>query len=154
MRRPILLACLLGALVAAPAFATTAQSMNQWSSFARGQVQQIWQELKREFGFGYLGDMVVGALEQGDDEYFEVEFLAHREYVIVGLCDDDCSDLDILVYDWDDNVVLSDMETDDAPVVRVPTGNGGTYYVEAAMPGCSVEPCYYAVQIFQRYPGS
>lgn len=138
----------------APAAPVPAQSMGEWRSYAQGQVQMIWQQLKQEFGFGYMGEMMVGALELADDEYYEVEFLAHREYVIVGFCDDDCTDMDILVYDANDNVVLSDLEPDDEPFVRVPTGYGGTFYVEAAMPGCTVEPCYYAMQIFQRYPGS
>lgn len=144
----------LALLVVALPLHAAGQSMAEWRSFARGQVERIWRELERELGFGYTGQMRVGALSEGDDQSFTVELLSHREYVIAGFCDDDCNDLDLLLYDANDNVVLADELTDDEPVINVPQGYGGTFTLEPVMASCSVEPCYWAVQVFHRYPGS
>lgn len=140
-------------LIAPSAAPPVQQNMSQWRGMAQSQIQGIWQQLKQEQGFGYAGDAVYGALEEEDDEYFEFEFVGHRDYVIVGICDNDCDDLDLLLYDRNDNVVASDMEIDDYPTLALPAGRSGVHYVEAAMAGCSVEPCFYAVQIFHRYAG-
>ena len=147
----LLISCTL--LTAATAWAAASQSPGQWHDTATQKITRIWQELKAAEGFGYARDAVFGSLEEGDDEYFEFEFVGHRDYVVVGICDNDCSDLDLLLYDYDDNVIMQDVDPDDEPVLVIPAGRSGTYYIEAAMPSCSVEPCYYAVQVFHRFAG-
>jgi len=141
-------------LVAPSPVAISQRNMSQWRVMAKSQIQQIWQRLKAEQGFGYAGEATFGALEQEDDEYFEFEFVAHRDYVIVGVCDNDCDDLDLLLYDRNDNVVAQDTEIDDYPTLALPAGRSGLHYVEAAMASCDVDPCFYAVQVFHRYAGS
>ncbi|NKB89424.1 MAG: hypothetical protein GKS06_14495 [Acidobacteria bacterium] len=150
----VTLAFLLPWLAAEALTTPPQQSMAEWRRIAQPAIAEVWKEMKAEAGFGYAGEMVVGSLEEGDDEYFEFDFVGHREYLIVGVCDGDCSDLDLLLYDRDDNVVLQDIEMDDYPVLVSPSGRSGVHYIEAAMPSCSVEPCYYAVQVFHRYVGT
>ncbi len=141
------------ALIAPGAVPPAQQNMTQWQSMAKAEIEQVGQRLKAQQGFGYAGEAVLGSLEEFDDEDFEFEHVAHRDYLIVGICDNDCDDLDLRLYDRNDNVVAADLEIDDHPTLGLPAGRSGLHYVEAAMASCAVEPCFYAVQIFHRFAG-
>lgn len=55
-------------------------------------------------------------------------------------CDDDCTDLDLYLYDADSgDLVASDTLVDAAPVVVAPYE--GNFVIEVVMASCSFEPC-------------
>jgi hypothetical protein len=55
-------------------------------------------------------------------------------------CDEDCTDLDINLYDAvSGDLVASDTELDANPVVVAPYD--GEFFIEVVMASCSVEPC-------------
>jgi hypothetical protein len=147
------LAVLLALTLISGTALATAPQMNRWRSTAKAHFQTLWQQLKSEMGFGYAADMVAGSLPADDDEYFPFDFVGHRDYVIAGVCDGDCRDLDLVLYDENDNVIAADRDPDAEPVLTLRAGLNGRYYVEAVMVSCSVEPCFYAVQVFHRYAG-
>jgi hypothetical protein len=59
------------------------------------------------------------------------------EVYFIGACDENCSDLDLVVRDAAGNEVGSDYEPDDAPMVVIPAGSGGRYTFEVQMATCS-----------------
>jgi hypothetical protein len=55
-------------------------------------------------------------------------------------CDDDCTDLDLLLYDaGSGELVASDTLVDAVPVVVAPYE--GNFVIEVVMASCSAEPC-------------
>jgi hypothetical protein len=87
-------------------------------------------------------------LSQGDSDNYNVTLQGGRSYKLVGVCDNDCSDLDITLYDSDGDVVDRDLLDDDKPVVSVSGKSGGVYRMNVSMASCSTGVCYYSVAIY------
>jgi hypothetical protein len=66
------------------------------------------------------------------------------------VCDRDCSDLDIRVYDGSGALIVEDTSTTSQPNVGVIPTTGGNFNVQVHMYACSVAPCYYAVALYGR----
>lgn len=71
-------------------------------------------------------------------------------HVIVGVCDIDCPDLDLSVFDRRGNLVEADIKTDSRPVVRFDVPTTATFEVRVHMVTCNREPCGFAVQAYRR----
>jgi hypothetical protein len=72
-------------------------------------------------------------LMNGDTYVLTGQFYANE--TIFGVCDDDCNDLDINLYDLTGTLISSDTLTDDLPVVVAPYE--GTFNVEVIMTSCT-----------------
>ena len=72
------------------------------------------------------------------------------EYGLVGVCDSDCADVDLKLYDENYNLVDADTRSDDMPVVTVSPRWSGQYYIEVDMETCRTDYCYYGVGVFGR----
>jgi hypothetical protein len=88
------------------------------------------------------------SLSQGDSDNYTVTLQGGRSYKLVGVCDNDCSDLDITLYDSDGDVVDRDVLDDDKPVVSVSGKSGGRYRMNVSMASCSAAICYYSVAVY------
>ena len=66
----------------------------------------------------------------------------------MGVCDEDCSDIDLSLLDGYGNLVVEDIEVDDAPVIEFTVTASGDFTLGVEMYECSVEPCYYGVGLF------
>jgi hypothetical protein len=88
------------------------------------------------------------ALSQGDSDNYTVTLQGGRSYKLVGVCDNDCTDLDITLYDSDGDVVDRDVLDDDKPVVSVSGKSGGRYRMNVSMATCSSSICYYSVAVY------
>lgn len=87
-------------------------------------------------------------LSQGNSDDYTVTLQGGRSYKLVGVCDNDCSDLDITLYDSDGDVVDRDMLNDDQPVVSVSGKSSGRYRMNVLMASCSTSVCYYSVAVY------
>jgi len=138
------------ALCAAAASATSAQNTYQ---------QQITNQLTRAAGIlsprGYAADRapVMGNLNAGNQESVLMNLNAGIQYALLGVCDNDCHDVDLRVYDPIGNMVGEDVATDDTPVVEFVASTGGQYRVSVIMAACNQNPCYYGVQVFVKSGG-
>ncbi len=88
------------------------------------------------------------SLNQGDSDDYTVTLQGGRSYKLIGVCDNDCSDLDITLYDSDGDVVDRDLLDDDKPVVSVSGKMGGRYRMNVSMAACSTGLCYYSVAVY------
>jgi hypothetical protein len=135
------------ALCAAVTTATSAQNTYQ---------QQITNQLTRAAGIlsprGYSADRapVMGNLNAGNQESVLINLSAGVQYAILGVCDNDCRDVDLRVHDPLGNMLGEDVATDDTPVVEFVAASTGQYRVTVIMAQCSTNPCYYGVQVFVR----
>lgn len=122
---------------------------------AQDAAEVVWAQLEAVQGWasgeGFLTrNYIIGKLAEDDTDSWTMTFSGGNDYVIIGACDGDCGDLDITVYDEDDNVVARDTQTDDVPVVELDLEDEGRYRIQMAMYQCSVEPCYFGLGIFYK----
>ena len=71
-------------------------------------------------------------LEEGESETISVYLLADE--AVYASCDEDCSDVDMILYDDEGYEIDADLELDDFPIVSAPYE--GFFYVEVSMPVC------------------
>ncbi len=90
------------------------------------------------------------SLNEGGEDQYSVQLVAGRSYTLVGVCDGDCTDLDIALYDENNNLIDQDALTDDRPIVKVTPRRSARFRMEVTMASCSDEPCFYAVAVYGR----
>ena len=142
----ILLTAALGAALLAPA---TAHAQDAWVRQVRSLISQAGQSFEAD-GYELTHRIYTGSLDEGEAELVQLELDVGMEYQIMGACDEDCSDLDFILYDGRGNVVDSDMLDDDYPVVTLTVTRSGVFSVRVSMAECSVEPCRYGIGVFGR----
>lgn len=87
------------------------------------------------------------SLQPGTDHHWQFNLHAGTPYVVLGVCDADCSNVDIELIDSRGGVVASDMLPDDYPVVQFTPPADGTYYARLLMQTCTRAPCYAAMRV-------
>ena len=89
-----------------------------------------------------------GKLAHGATETYSVTLEAGHSYMLMGVCDEDCLDLDLALYDGYGDLVSRDDSEDDAPVVEVSVAVGGEFTLQVTMFQCNAAPCYYGVGLY------
>ena len=103
-------------------------------------------------GYQQLGQPFSGGLQQGQTWNVPVDLYAGYEYRVIGVCDRDCNDLDLVLYDPNGQPVTQDTSVDDHPQVGTIPAVTGRFMLQVQMYHCAVAPCYYAVALYARQP--
>lgn len=90
---------------------------------------------------------VYGSLNDDAEATHEMTVGGGTDYVLFGACDNDCTDLDLYIYDSDGDLVRRDVETDDRPVLIFSSRKSGKFRIKVVMATCSSEPCRYGLQL-------
>lgn len=90
------------------------------------------------------------ALGDGETEPYSVSLTKGNTYALVGVCDTDCSDLDLTLYDNNGNLIVEDTLVDDAPVIEFNVLSSGDFKLNVTMYDCSASTCYYGVALFRK----
>jgi hypothetical protein len=93
-----------------------------------------------------------GGLGEGGSSVIALQFEAGLQYLVVGVCDEDCSDLDFDLSGPSGEQVDDDYEVDDTPIVTAEVTVAGGYELTVSMASCSAERCGFAVAIFAKAP--
>jgi hypothetical protein len=93
---------------------------------------------------------MIDALDRGRSDYITINLRAGTSYGIVGVCDRDCRDLDISLYDSRGNRIASDLGDDDIPAITINPYSSGTYRVKVDMASCDTRNCYYGIGVFGK----
>lgn len=101
-------------------------------------------------GFERTHELKNGSLRDKQSEYFTVELDGGTSYALIGVCDEDCSDLDLRLYDAAGVEVDADVKTDDYPVVEIRPPRTARYRVKVVMASCSTSPCFYGVATYGK----
>jgi hypothetical protein len=93
----------------------------------------------------------LGSLSASEREAVSLALPETENLLFLGVCDDDCSDLDLALRDASDNLLDEDIDPDSYPIVVLEQVSQapGNVTVEVSMATCTVEPCYYAVGVFR-----
>ncbi|MDX2276422.1 MAG: toll/interleukin-1 receptor domain-containing protein [Hyphomonadaceae bacterium] len=101
-------------------------------------------------GFVRTGDPVTGQLEQGQGWNWPITLNVGHEFRVVGVCDNDCVDLDLALYDGYGNEISRDPAADATPMVGVIPTTSGQFTVQAHMFQCTQSPCFYALGLYAK----
>jgi hypothetical protein len=114
-----------------------------------GQLQQAQAALAQQ-GFQMIGQPYSGGLQQGQTWNVPAQLSTGIEYRVVGVCDRDCNDLDLVLFDGNGQPLVQDRSTTSQPVLGIQPSYTGPYTLQVQMYNCSVAPCYYAVALWGR----
>lgn len=91
-----------------------------------------------------------GPLDNGETASDTVTLTARVTYVLVGVCDDDCSGLELGLFAANGYEVDAARRAGNAPIVRVTPRETQRYRFTVRMTGCGMNPCWYGVRAFRR----
>jgi hypothetical protein len=101
-------------------------------------------------GYDLTHEPLIDTLDRGRSDYITINLRAGNKYGIIGVCDGDCRDLDIALYDRRGKLITSDMQDDDIPAIGFTPTRSGTYRVRVDMAHCRTGACYYGVGVFGK----
>lgn len=105
-------------------------------------------EIFKEKGYADTGWQQLGELQQGETRQITLKLTGGNDYLVVGVCDGDCKDMNLQLLDIGGSEVDSDTEDDDVPVVAASAS--GTYSARVTMVACSKSPCAFGLKAFRK----
>jgi hypothetical protein len=129
---------------------SAAQAQNsRWEVQVRDQLKRAGSFLSDK-GFEMTHEVRTGSLRDDASEYVTLELDAGKSYAVVGVCDEDCTDVDLQLFSPEGQQVDSDMLTDDVPIVDAQPTLTARYRVKIVMATCSTSPCFYGLGVFGK----
>ncbi len=129
-----------------------AQTLEPLDPWVRQVHLQLWM-YRVDLGLTDLShNVVTGSLDAGERETVMAELEGGSHYTLLAVCDNDCTDVDLRVKTRSGTTLDEDLELDDFPLCEISVAGEGTmmFEVEVIMVDCDVEPCRYAVAVFER----
>lgn len=125
---------------------SSSSGASDWGSLA----QRLMVQMRQTFGGrGYtLADFEHdGQLGASGSERIPIHLTSGTSQV-VGLCDNNCSDMDLELIDSGGKIVASDLEKDDFPIVTVT--QSGDYSLLVKMVKCNTATCNYELRVWRK----
>lgn len=138
----------------AAAGCATAGKLNQQAEVEGARLEYVDRQLGRQTdamerrGYALVGQPRFGALQRGVYEEFDFE-LEPGNYEIRGVCDQNCSQLALHVYDRLGQPVPQTGRADDSPIAFVRAHGEGTVRVRARMMSCQWESCALGLAVYK-----
>ncbi len=92
----------------------------------------------------------IDTLRRNGRDTLSLTLRSRSNYKIIGACDDDCTDLDLILYDENDREVARDEKTDDVPIVDVSPRWDADFTLRVHLYACKTEKCVYGVLLCKR----
>jgi hypothetical protein len=142
MRRSILPTLLTLALGCALATEAAAQASYQ---------QQIRAALRtaagRARGARPEGEPLIGVLNGRATDSKTVDLQAGVRYTIVGVCDENCADIDLRIWGPSAAKLAEDVQPNNTPTLEFTAPAAGRYRLAVEMVTCTANPCAWGVQV-------
>ncbi|HYT84036.1 MAG TPA: hypothetical protein VEK86_11315 [Gemmatimonadales bacterium] len=100
-------------------------------------------------GLQTTGEPQIGLLLVDQSEWFTITLHAGTSYTLIGVCDNDCAGLDLVLYGTGHNELEADRATP-VPTIRVTPGNTMPYRVKVTLTSCMMNPCWYGVGAYRK----
>ena len=120
-------------------------------------IDQVWDQLRNQSTTAVNEGLknynfIIGFLDHDSEpvDNWPVYMRAGSSYRVVGVCDNDCTDVDLSLEDSERTVLVSDLLEDDLPMVSYTPKTTATYWIRPTMVVCSVNPCGYGIAGFVR----
>lgn len=89
-------------------------------------------------------------LDNGDSDSFSFTLEKGKSYKVISVCDNDCSDIDMVLYDENDNEISKDTKEDSMPIVEATPKWTGDFRLDVKMHSCRTSPCYYGISVLGK----
>lgn len=122
-----------------------AASDNRFVQQVRQQLMQAGVALGISGSYQLSHEPYLGDIGHNQKDYLYLNLNSGSSYILVGVCDEDCRDIDLSLYDENNNLIDSDTALDDYPMVEVDPKWSGRFKVEVTMANCNASTCYYGV---------
>ena len=132
---------LLAAVVVALVPTTLVAQTNRWQRQVQEQLERVSPHARTT---------KTGVLNLEESEWFAVTLTAGVSYSIIGVCDNDCSSLQLVLATPDRNELVTDRRGENFPVVRFTPPETRVFRVKVVMDACLVSPCWYGVAVVER----
>lgn len=119
------------------------------SDSEKEQLVAIAKKLNRQ-GYSPTHDLFHSSLDDNEYTYFYYELHKGWKYTLTAVCDNDCDDLDLYLYDENGNNIDVDTSSDYLPVVNVSPRWTGRFKLKVKMYDCDIEPCGTTVAVFGK----
>ena len=100
-------------------------------------------------GFSLMDVARTSLLNASASESVSITLPPGREYILLGVCDNDCLDLDLAVSSGGIEIA-SDTTTDDWPLLEVTPTGSSSYSVNVTMYDCSTPNCGYQLTVWRK----
>lgn len=117
------------------------------------QVQELIKNLEPNLtkdGYKKTHDPYYAKINQKEKNEFFLTLEKDIEYAIVSVCDNDCSNVDIVLFDENNNEIDMDTKSDENPVVQVTPRWTGEFRLAITVPGCKERRCTVGIAVYGR----
>ncbi len=143
----LLAAALLAACGGARSRTSASSGMSEYTQQVAGYLSRLNDNTQKAGFKRVVAGPVYGSLNDDAEGTHDMTVVGGNDYVLFGACDNDCTDLDLLIYDPDGDLVRRDVEADDRPVLIFSPRKSGKYKIKVVMAVCRDEPCRYGLQL-------
>lgn len=125
------------------------EKLNAQRNVVEQQVLQIGLILALD-GYEITHEITYASLN--DNRYDNYYFTLDRgwDYKIYAVCDGDCGDIDLCLFDENGNEIDCDETTDDKPLVSVSPRWTGRFRLKVTMYECRINPCRFGIAVFGK----
>jgi len=128
-----------------------ANAGNDYEELVLSYLVEAYRLNLQEEGFGSAIHRQLGSLSEGQSEDLSIRLPAGSDIAIFGTCDNECSDLNFMLFSDEGRLLDDDTTDDDIPLVVHETGGSADRYtLRVEMVSCSIAPCYYALGVYRR----
>lgn len=127
------------------AFATLASAFLSGPSQADPYLREVAIQLRTAVAGEDIAYVHNGDLPDGYHQDLTLFLESGTPYRIHGACDRDCADLDLELFDRSGQLIVSDVELDDFPILWVTVRRSGSYTLRVSMADCGISPCTFGV---------
>jgi hypothetical protein len=127
---------------------SAASAQNEYEDQVRSYLE-AGMEAHSAHGYSRVGSVsdLLAPLMRERPKIWTVRLRQGVNYRIYGACDNDCSDLDMEIYDTEGELADRDVATDDTPYVQITPSRSGLHYVRLWVFTCETEPCYAGARV-------
>jgi len=134
-------------------FLATLLFFNIATSIAQDVVSDQLDNIKKQLlkqGYSQTHDVFYEYLDDSDYDFYSINLEAGVEYQIVAVCDEDCGDIDMCIFDSNANQLDCDKTDDDIPVLIFTATETGKHKVWVKMYECSIDPCKFGLVAYGK----
>ena len=135
--------------LALAAVAAGAAAQTQWEPQVNGYIKDAGKILE-ERGYTQTHDVYTGQLREGETDTLTLTLHTGTHYDLIGVCDNDCSAIDLRLFGADDQEVDSDVQTYDVPIVQATPSETMRYSLKVIMVTCKANPCWYGIGVYGK----
>jgi len=129
---------------------TPTTSGNTYTAQVDGYLVRLASNAAQQGYTRHVAGPVHGSLRDDETASHSMDVIGGNQYALFGACDNDCTDVDLKIFDQSGNLLMQDIAVDDTPVLLFTANGSGTYRVQVVMATCNRNPCFYGVQLMAR----